>query len=811
MPLPRPKFSLLAISVVLAVAGCGGGAGGGNPYLVPASSPIPGPAPISTAPQVPFATPVRVGSHAPLVGVGTAGPITDIFARDLNNDKIDEVVVGGRISQLAPGDPHRDSLLQIYGWNNDRRNMTNETSTWFRPGENRIAGTEPSIKFGDFNGDGRVDMLVAHSTDNQSVPGNALVYFNQGNNQLAKTVVGFPQMWSHDSVVKDFNGDGIDDFMVTDYLGRISVAFGSRTGKFDVFSAPAGKWASSSIAAGDFLNDGRVLVVKGDSWTGTNSGSRDVGLYSWTARDGVLEFDRVAVLPPSRLELAKYAGKIDPNTSHEIRTVAMDFNRDGKMDVVVITSAGSGAGLISEVQFLKNKGSAVFEDVTDKVLLGYNTNTMSSYQPILVDFNGDGLVDILLGSMDKSSNRVLIQTKEGNFVDSFSDIFKQFVDQAKGMTAGATSWAIPINIINGPDDKKYLITGINYEEAGEKRQAMYISLIGTTGTATAVATVSLLKQIWPYLSPAEANRALSMTALKSFPGYDPTVHGEGILDWQAAMNPIGGLGISLDGRQGTRRAITGWISAPGFNSDRLRNIAAVDGLGRDFTVDLSSMSARLTPMNIAFSEITARDRSWSSKFVARDFQEYQGFHAVGDDLNWSTGSQFPLGGYDSRTIMQVGSTRMQGSPWMNMNGVFGKIESSTILETSISKSWTSSAWTRVGVMQTASTITPGLVTSITPIWSAYMVAGWQHDALKIYGGVQPTIFAGKFNLRLPDRVDADGVMYYTDSKHRLRNDAVGFLGAEHTWTARPLKYRLNSVVNQQSQYSVRFSVIHEWK
>lgn len=802
----RPKFSLLAISIAIAITGCGGGGGGGgNPYI--ASAPTPAP----TAPQVPFATPVRVGTHAPLVGVGPAGPVTDIFARDLNNDRIDEVVVGGRISQLAPGDPHRDSLLQIYGWNNDRKNMTNETSTWFRAGENRIAGTEPSIKFGDFNGDGRIDMLVAHSTDNRAVLGDALVYFNQGNNQLAKTAVGFPQMWSHDSVVKDFNGDGIDDFMATDYLGRISVAFGSRSGRFDIYSARAGVWASSSIAAGDFLGDGRVLLVKGDSWTGTNSGSRDVGLYSWTASNGLLDFTRIAVLPPSRLELPKYAGKIDPNTSHEIRTVAMDFNRDGKMDVIVITSAGSGAGLVSEVQFLKNKGQAVFEDVTDKVLLGYNTNTMSSYQPILVDFNGDGLMDILLGSMDKSSNRVLIQTKEGNFVDSYSDIFKQFVDQAKGMTAGATSWAIPINIINGPDDKKYLITGINYEEAGEKRQAMYISLIGTTGTATAAATVAVLKQVWPYLSPAEANRALAMTALKSFPGYDPAIHGEGILDWQAAMNPIGGLGLALNGRQGVRQQITGWISAPGFDRSRLQSIAAVDGLGRDFTVDLSSMNVRLAPMNIAFSEMTGRDRSWSSKFVARDFYESHGFHAAGDEQNWTTGSQFPLGRYDSDWTMQIGASRMQGSPWMSMSGIFGRIIDSTVLETSISKTWSTGVWSRLGMMQTGSNITPGLVTSITPIYSAYAIGGWQQDALKIYGGIQPTIFSGTINLRLPDRVDEDGVMHYADSKQRLHNNPVGFLGAEHTWKDGILKYRVSGVVNQQSQYVARFTVIQEWK
>ena len=43
----------------------------------------------------------------------------------------------------------------------------------------------------------------------------------------------------------------------------------------------------------------------------------------------------------------------------------------------------------SRIQFLKNTGDGKFVDVTADVLVGYQTQSNVSYNPVFVDLNGD--------------------------------------------------------------------------------------------------------------------------------------------------------------------------------------------------------------------------------------------------------------------------------------------------------------------------------------------------------------------------------------------------------------------------------------
>ena len=73
----------------------------------------------------------------------------------------------------------------------------------------------------------------------------------------------------------------------------------------------------------------------------------------------------------------------------------MDFNGDGRMDVIVFSTLG-GRGLTngySEIQFLRNDGGGTFVDVTDSVLVGYTHERSITYNPVVLDVNNDGKVD----------------------------------------------------------------------------------------------------------------------------------------------------------------------------------------------------------------------------------------------------------------------------------------------------------------------------------------------------------------------------------------------------------------------------------
>ena len=84
-----------------------------------------------------------------MTGTGLNAVVADVFTQDLNNDAVEEVVVGGRKTQSSTSADWRNFNMQLYGWNTG--SFANETTTWFVGSDNTIVGTEPSIKFGDFN------------------------------------------------------------------------------------------------------------------------------------------------------------------------------------------------------------------------------------------------------------------------------------------------------------------------------------------------------------------------------------------------------------------------------------------------------------------------------------------------------------------------------------------------------------------------------------------------------------------------------------------------------------------------------------
>ena len=125
----------LAVSVSLALTACGGG--GGGPGLNSSSNPY-------LRSSVPYHTPTSGGSFTVYSASSTKSAILDIYTQDLNNDSVQEVVVGGRMSQPANVAEWKNTNLQIYGWNNSST-FGNETNSWFAGVSNSIVGTEPSI------------------------------------------------------------------------------------------------------------------------------------------------------------------------------------------------------------------------------------------------------------------------------------------------------------------------------------------------------------------------------------------------------------------------------------------------------------------------------------------------------------------------------------------------------------------------------------------------------------------------------------------------------------------------------------------
>ncbi|HLJ93732.1 MAG TPA: VCBS repeat-containing protein, partial [Gemmataceae bacterium] len=129
------------------------------------------------------------------------------------------------------------------------------------------AGPHPrAVAVGDFNGDGIPDLAVANygSFPNSSNGGVSILLGNaDGSFQAAQSYrTGEPVV---SVAVGDFNGDGKLDVVTA---GRtLSVLLGNGDGTFQAAqSFASGFVAVAALAAGDFNNDGKLdLVVVGES------------------------------------------------------------------------------------------------------------------------------------------------------------------------------------------------------------------------------------------------------------------------------------------------------------------------------------------------------------------------------------------------------------------------------------------------------------------------------------------------------------------------------------------------------------------
>ncbi len=773
--------------------GGSGGGGGGSSYV---------------RSSVPFYTPVDSGSFTPLTGTGTSSMNSDIFVQDLNQDSVQEVVIGGRMTSFTNTNPHRDSLLQVYGWNSGT--FRSETSSWFSGTDNQIKGTEPAVKFGDFNGDGHVDMFVAPSTDSNTVWGTASVFLNSGASSFRRTDLTVGNTWAHDTAVADINNDGYADVLLTDYSGNISVSMGSAAGTFTTYRQAAGGTGASSASIADYLGNGTKTVILTDA---SATGNQDTKLYSWSTVGGNLVLTEVATLPASRFYLSKWdtARAASPDAPHEIRNITMDFNSDGRPDVVVFSTLGNPGGdqNYGEVQFLRNDGSGTFTDVTDTMLVNFSTNKQVSYQPRLVDINRDGIMDIFMGAADYVTNstaydnsRVLLGTTEGKYVESYGSVFRDFWNQISGMTADVhDQWGQPINVVAGPSGELYLVGTVLYSDNGTTKSRVYLAKIGTNGTVTPEATATVLNQVWPFLNAVTVNEVLAQTATNF-------VNGIPVIDLANIWNPVGGLGISLDGRTGKRIMLAGSISVPGMDPSLLNNLQAVDALGRNFRVDMTSMASApsLMPINYSLADTTDVTQNWSNRFINEDRRDWNGFSLSGQDVTrFSTSMTNRHFGATGPWTHRLGMTRMPGSPWFNFNGVFGSPESSTILDLNTTRIWSNGVFMQGGVMQTSTELKTGLVQQVSPVYAGYAVAGYQDPEWTAYAGLQPTIFAGHLDMKLPTSVDRDGSMHYTNKTVEIRNQAVGFMGLERRWENKTYVWKLSGVINDQGQYQTRFT------
>ena len=242
-----------------------------------------------------------------------------------------------------------------------------------------FSGTKPmAVATGDFNKDGKLDVIVANSSDN-----DVAVILGNGDGTFADIesyISGGVN--STALVVGNFNGDANPDFLVNSTnLGSPTVTLFTGNGK-SVFTRGAGvglNSAVSSIAAGDFNNDSKLDFVVAEP--AANAVTVVPGNGNGTFGTG-----------------SNYSTDSSP-----VAVAVGDFNHDGFADIVTANSTGN------DVSVLLNSKTGSFN-----AAVNYPAGTSPSAVAV-GDLNNDGFLDIVVANNGSNNISVLLGKGDGTF------------------------------------------------------------------------------------------------------------------------------------------------------------------------------------------------------------------------------------------------------------------------------------------------------------------------------------------------------------------------------------------------------------
>jgi hypothetical protein len=333
---------------------------------VTVSSPAPGG---GTSNPVPFTTtkPTTSVTLVPVMHAVGVTPAEGLVVADFDGDGESDLAVFGAFSPSCGATSGAISILLGNGHGGFKTK-----STICSYGNAPFAGVA-----GDFNHDGKMDLAVLSA--NGDVPcGDAgcaalTIYLGNGDGTFTE-YKNFGLDGDYFSIATaDFNRDGNLDLAVS-YVSwgipDVAVFLGDGNGSFNGFgNLSDGYLASSSLALGDFNNDG-IVDIASVGYGGTIGGGPQIGPVAIFLGNP----DGGFTLAPSQPNIKT----VNPTT-----VMAGDFTGNGNLDLAI---ADEGSTTLT---ILKGKGDGTFKQVTGEPTLPLSSNLVG-----MADFNGDGILDL---------------------------------------------------------------------------------------------------------------------------------------------------------------------------------------------------------------------------------------------------------------------------------------------------------------------------------------------------------------------------------------------------------------------------------
>ena len=246
------------------------------------------------------------------------------------------------------------------------------------------------VAWGDYNNDGRLDVLLAGNTNGTLTFPVTRLYRNDGNGIFTPVVSGLPNVTLGSAAWADFDNDGWLDLILTgttngNFTGTFSRVYRNNgDGTFTDINAGLPQLMNSAVAWGDYDNDGRPDLLL----SGITNGSLSGAITRIYRNNGNGTFSNAISLAGIYLGSVAWA----------------DFDGDGDLDVVIAGQSTSGVGT---ALVYRNNGNGTFTQAA--TLTGVYNCSLA-----VADFNNDGLPDILLTGYN-GSYLSLLYRNAGNF------------------------------------------------------------------------------------------------------------------------------------------------------------------------------------------------------------------------------------------------------------------------------------------------------------------------------------------------------------------------------------------------------------
>jgi hypothetical protein len=264
-----------------------------------------------------------------------------------------------------------------------------------------------AIAAGDFNGDGNLDVAVGASQF-------ASVAFGNGDGTFQTPTAynlnpTLPEA-AESIVVADMNGDGKPDLIVGEgsAFNRTTLLLNDGSGSFtNMSSFQLGGWQSASIGVGDFNGDGKNDIVLLSGGAGDSQNQGEDGTLSVLLGNG-----------DGTMRSARYISESTPvaNTTRGLAVAAADFNGDGFQDLIYQACSNTISSSCGFTLLLAD-GAGGYQPPAL-----FSAPVSGSHFLALGDFNHDGKPDVAVfndcdASCTASSVSIFLNTGNGTFAD----------------------------------------------------------------------------------------------------------------------------------------------------------------------------------------------------------------------------------------------------------------------------------------------------------------------------------------------------------------------------------------------------------